>query len=90
MADVLDEPAALYDARGFPITLAGLNQDDRVSFSRVSQKYTLEQEDGTEYEFDEILKRWYEVVSLPNPRLSRFRPIPMKSWLMSLSFPPVP
>ncbi|KAF3939545.1 hypothetical protein ABW19_dt0210208 [Dactylella cylindrospora] len=64
MADESHSPEAdsLFDARGFPITLDGLNQDDRVSFSKVSQKYTLEQEDGTEYEFDEKLKRWYEVL----------------------------
>ncbi|KAJ6259147.1 hypothetical protein Dda_6045 [Drechslerella dactyloides] len=57
-----DAEAALFDARGFPITLEGMHQDDRVSFSKVSSRYSLEQDDGTEFEFDDKLRRWYEVL----------------------------
>ncbi|EWC48350.1 hypothetical protein DRE_02119 [Drechslerella stenobrocha 248] len=62
MADSEVAEVPLFDARGFPITLDGLLQDDRVSFSKISNRYSLEQEDGTEYEFDDKLKRWYEVL----------------------------
>ncbi|EPS40750.1 hypothetical protein H072_5414 [Dactylellina haptotyla CBS 200.50] len=78
MADDAPIPEdSLFDARGFPVTMEGLNEDDRVSFSRISQKYTLEQEDGTEYEFDEKLKRWYEVLddSLAEEQAKAYGPI---------------
>jgi len=51
------------DPRGFPITKEDFNTDTRVSFSRLSGKYTLEQDDGSEFEFDEGLRRWIPVVS---------------------------
>ncbi|KAK3995404.1 putative nuclear mrna splicing factor-associated protein [Cladorrhinum sp. PSN332] len=38
------------------------DQDDRISFSRLDNKYIAVQEDGTEYEFDEGLKRWVPMI----------------------------
>lgn len=60
-----DESLGGYDSdlRGFPITIEDFNTDTRVSFSRLSGKYTLEQDDGSEFEFDEGLRRWIPVVS---------------------------
>lgn len=50
------------DPRGFPVTKEDFDTDTRVSFSRMSGKYTIEQDDGSEFEFDEGLKRWIPVV----------------------------
>ncbi|KAF3905428.1 hypothetical protein ABW20_dc0101584 [Dactylellina cionopaga] len=78
MADEsLNNEESLFDARGFPITLDGLNQDERVSFSKVSEKYNLEQEDGTEYEYDDKLRRWYEVLddSLAEEQSKAYGPV---------------
>ena len=36
--------------------------DNRISFSRVSQKFLLETEDGEEFEWEDVLKRWVPVV----------------------------
>ncbi|KAK6544437.1 hypothetical protein TWF694_001132 [Orbilia ellipsospora] len=68
---------SLFDARGFPITIDGMHDDDRVSFSKLSGRYSLEQEDGTEYEFDDKLKRWYEVLddSLAEEQAKAYGPV---------------
>lgn len=50
---------------GFPITREDFDADPRVSWSRVSEKWTLEADDGSEYEYDEGIKRWVPVVFCP-------------------------
>ncbi|KAF3309836.1 hypothetical protein TWF173_010541 [Orbilia oligospora] len=77
MADESAPVESPFDVRGFPITIDGINQDDRVSFSKLTGKYNLEQEDGTEYEFDEKLKRWYEVLdnSLAEEQSKAYGPV---------------
>lgn len=43
----------------FPTDPAVFENDDRISFSRLDNKYIAVQEsDGTEFEFDAQLKRW--------------------------------
>lgn len=49
----------------FPATEEEFREDPRVSFSRLSGKWTLEADDGAEYEYDEGLRRWIPVVCIP-------------------------
>ncbi|KAK2752764.1 hypothetical protein FQN55_005896 [Onygenales sp. PD_40] len=46
----------------FPKSPSEFDADIRVSFSKLDNKYILEAEDGTEYEFDNALKRWVPLV----------------------------
>lgn len=50
------------DARNFPLSQEDIKADPRVSWSRLSNKWSLETDDGEEFEFDEALKRWIPVV----------------------------
>ena len=50
---------ALAAARpAFPQTPEDFEQDARVSFSKLENKWILEDDDGSEWEFNEALKRW--------------------------------
>ncbi len=44
----------------FPSDPAQFDADDRISFSKISNKFLLETEDGREFEWDEALRRWTE------------------------------
>lgn len=46
----------------FPTDPSEFDSDDRISFSKVDRKFLLVQEDGSEYEFDEAIKRWIPVL----------------------------
>ena len=46
----------------FPPNPEEFDADDRISFSKVDNKFILEAETGQEYEYDHALKRWVEVV----------------------------
>ncbi|KAK0624672.1 hypothetical protein B0T17DRAFT_507729 [Bombardia bombarda] len=46
----------------FPTNKEEFDQDDRISFSRLDNKYIAVQDDGTEYEFDDGLKRWIPII----------------------------
>jgi len=46
----------------FPTNPEEFDQDERISFSRLDNKYIAVQDDGTEYEFDEGLKRWIPMI----------------------------
>ena len=46
------------NATPFPTDVSEFDTDTRISFSKLDSKYILVQEDGTEYEFDEAIKRW--------------------------------
>ncbi|KAK3392979.1 hypothetical protein B0H63DRAFT_457028 [Podospora didyma] len=46
----------------FPTNLNEFDQDDRISYSKLDNKYIAVQEDGTEYEFDTGLKRWIPII----------------------------
>jgi HIV Tat-specific factor 1 len=47
---------------GFPQSPSAFDADDRVSFSKLDDKFILETEEGTEYEWDTALRRWIPVV----------------------------
>lgn len=50
----------------FPQNPEDFDADPRISFSKISNKFILETEhDGTEYEFDDKLKRWFPAVRPP-------------------------
>lgn len=50
------EPAA------FPTDPSEFDSDDRISFSKLDRKFLLVQDDGTEFEFDEAIRRWIPVL----------------------------
>ncbi|PSS03563.1 hypothetical protein BD289DRAFT_154221 [Coniella lustricola] len=57
------EPPAAAEVLTFPTDPAQFDSDDRISFSRLDNKYIAVQEsDGTEFEFDAQLKRWVPVL----------------------------
>ena len=38
------------------------DSDDRISFSKLDNKFLLVQDDGAEFEFDDAIKRWIPVL----------------------------
>jgi HIV Tat-specific factor 1 len=46
----------------FPTNPDEFDADDRISFSKLDNRYIAVQEDGTEYEFDGELKRWIPTI----------------------------
>lgn len=60
--DKMAEPPAA-EVLTFPTDPAQFDSDDRISFSRLDNKYIAVQEsDGTEFEFDAQLRRWLPVM----------------------------
>jgi len=49
---------------GFPQSPSEFDDDPRISFSKVDEKYLLETDEGNEYEWDSALKRWVPVVGI--------------------------
>ena len=49
-------------ASAFPTNPEEFDADDRISFSKLDNKFVLVQEDGTEFEFDDAIKRWVSTV----------------------------
>lgn len=49
-------------ASSFPTNPEEFDTDDRISFSKLDNKFLLVQEDGTEFEFDDAIKRWIPVL----------------------------
>ena len=73
----------------FPQNPEDFDADPRISFSKLSNKFILEADDGQEFEFDDALKRWVPAVRpLPaRPRVFSFlsiRPNPT-GWAVVLS-----
>ena len=60
-ASVSDPPQA--SRAPLPADPATFDADDRVSFSKLSETFILEAEDGQEFEWERALKRWVPVVS---------------------------
>jgi len=50
------------EAHPFPTNPEEFDSDDRISFSKLDNKFVLVQPDGTEFEFDDAIKRWVPVV----------------------------
>ncbi|KAM3071317.1 hypothetical protein ACMFMG_008908 [Clarireedia jacksonii] len=46
----------------FPTNPEEFDSDDRISFSKLDQKFVLVQDDGTEFEFDDAIKRWVPIL----------------------------
>jgi HIV Tat-specific factor 1 len=46
----------------FPIDPQTFDADDRISYSTLDQKFLLVADDGSEYEFDDALRRWIPVL----------------------------
>jgi HIV Tat-specific factor 1 len=46
----------------FPTDPSTFDSDERISFSRLDNKYIAVVDDGTEYEFDRDLKRWVPII----------------------------
>ncbi|KIH86921.1 HIV Tat-specific factor 1 [Sporothrix brasiliensis 5110] len=42
----------------FPTDISQFDDDERISYSRLDRKYIAVQDDGTEFEFDQSLRRW--------------------------------
>lgn len=47
----------------FPTDVSQFDSDDRISWSKLENKFILESEKGTEYGWDTALRRWVPVVS---------------------------
>jgi len=59
---------ALSAARvAFPQTPEDFERDPRISFSKLENKWILEDDDGSEWEYNEGLKRWMPSVCYPSP-----------------------
>ncbi|KAK5005480.1 hypothetical protein LTR39_005911 [Cryomyces antarcticus] len=72
----------------FPQTVEDFEKDPRVAFSKLEDKYLLEDDDGSEWEFDERLKR-----RIPSPPREARAPSPylteraLSLWLSGSSNP---
>ncbi|CZT40895.1 related to cold sensitive U2 snRNA supressor [Rhynchosporium secalis] len=55
-------PPQELEAIPFPTDPEDFDSDDRISFSKLDNKFVLVQPDGTEFEFDNAIKRWIPVV----------------------------
>lgn len=53
---------ATMESSPFPTNPEEFDSDDRISFSKLDNKFLLVLEDGTEFEFDDAIKRWIPVV----------------------------
>lgn len=42
----------------FPQDPSEFDADPRISFSKLDNKFILEADDGQEFEYDDVLKRW--------------------------------
>ncbi len=51
-----------HEAIPFPSNPEEFDSDDRISFSKLDNKFVLVQDDGTEFEFDDIIKRWIPIL----------------------------
>ena len=58
----MDPPAAVAQRAPFPTDPRAFDEDERISFSKLSGTHILEAEDGGEYEYDVKLERWVPVV----------------------------
>lgn len=52
------QPQADHGPSSFPIDPQFFDGDDRISYSKLDKKFLLVADDGSEYEFDDALRRW--------------------------------
>jgi len=48
----------------FPRDIAEFDDDERIAFDKVDNKYILEDENGVQWEFNEKVGRWTQTVSV--------------------------
>ncbi|KAH8652756.1 hypothetical protein BGZ60DRAFT_387707 [Tricladium varicosporioides] len=58
----MEQRSPPHTSHPFPTDPSEFDSDDRISFSKLDQKFLLVQSDGTEFEFDDAIKRWIPVV----------------------------
>lgn len=58
----MEPPPRESQASAFPLDPEEFDADDRISFSKLDNKFLLVQEDGAEFEFDLALRRWIPVL----------------------------
>lgn len=58
----MEPPPRETQASAFPLDPEEFDADDRISFSKLDNKFVLVQEDGSEFEFDNALRRWIPVL----------------------------
>jgi HIV Tat-specific factor 1 len=58
----MSEQAQQAEIWTFPTNPEDFDSDERISFSKLDNKYIAVQDDGTEYEFDRDLRRWVPII----------------------------
>jgi HIV Tat-specific factor 1 len=53
---------SMHGPSSFPLDPAEFGGDDRISYSKLDNKFLLVQDDGAEFEFDDAIKRWIPVL----------------------------
>lgn len=59
-----ERPSPELSILALPQSPSEFDHDPRISFSRLENKWILETDEGTEYEYDLALKRWIQVVGM--------------------------
>lgn len=49
-------------SRTFPLEPSEFDSDPRISFSKLDDKFILETDDGQEFVYDSVIKRWVQTV----------------------------
>jgi hypothetical protein len=62
MASPSPENGADAPSRNFPQDPSEFDSDPRISFSKLDDKFILETDDGQEFVFDSVIKRWVRTV----------------------------
>jgi len=62
MAGTRETPSGVAQS-DFPTEASRFAEDERISWSKLDNKFVLETEQGGEYEWDDALRRWVAVVS---------------------------
>ena len=63
-----DTAEAVPSRKAFPKLLEQFGEDPRVSYSKLDGKWILEDEDGSEWEFNDNLMRWMPSVRKANAK----------------------
>lgn len=58
------QSSAEWTQSGFPQSPSAFDSDARISFSKLDERFILETEEGTEFEWDGALRRWIPAVGI--------------------------
>lgn len=64
---ICDKSLAMASRTPFPQQESDFGSDTRISYSKVDEKFILEDDDGSEWEFDASLGKWMPSVSSTPP-----------------------